>query len=144
MTEKPFSSSQKQDAGKVPMALIDPYAMQELAHVLKFGATKYSPNGWRKGIEWTRTVSALLRHVYKFLDGETHDPETGLNHMAHVMCNAMFLVNFEKTHPELDDRFNSSVRRAKKTGQAEHQFVDDNESIYCRTCNYELMNGNHA
>jgi hypothetical protein len=48
---------------------------------------------------------ALLRHTFKFIRGETYDEETGLHHMAHVMCNAMFLVNWSVTHPELDDRY---------------------------------------
>jgi hypothetical protein len=99
------SQEQKKDAGKVRMELIDPYAMEQLAAVLTFGATKYEANGWRKGIAWMRTCGALLRHTFKFIRGETYDEETGLHHMAHVMCNAMFLVNWSVTHPELDDRY---------------------------------------
>lgn len=106
------NQEQKKDAGKVPFDLLDPLALTELARVLEFGAAKYSPNGWRKGIEWSRTVAAILRHVMAFQSGDTHDPETGLNHMAHIMCNAMFLVNYETTHPELDDRIKSDLRDA--------------------------------
>lgn len=102
--------NQKQDAGKVRMELLDPYAMSQLAAVLTFGAEKYEANGWRKGIEWTRTVGAMLRHLTAFMGGETHDPETGLPHTAHIMCNAMFLTNWIITHPELDDRPVSDLR----------------------------------
>lgn len=110
-------TSQKQDQGKVPLHLLDPVALEELARVLEFGAKKYSPNGWRKGVEWTRTLSALKRHVAEFEKGITHDPETGLNHMAHAMCNAMFLVNWETTHPEKDDRYESDLRVVHTTTQ---------------------------
>ena len=96
--------TQKKDAGKPRMELLDPLALTQLAEVLTFGAQKYEADGWRKGIEWSRTVGALLRHTTKFMSGETYDEETGLHHMAHVMCNAMFLVNWATTHPELDDR----------------------------------------
>lgn len=98
------NQEQKKDAGKVRMDLLDPYALEQLAQVLTFGAEKYEANGWRKGIAWMRTVGALLRHTFAFMQGQTYDPETGLHHMAHVMCNAMFLVNWSETHPELDDR----------------------------------------
>ena len=95
----------KKDAGKPPMELVDPYAIQQLARVLEFGANKYAPNQWRGGIEWTRVTAAVLRHTFAFLDGETFDQETGLHHMAHVMCEAMFLVNFVQTHRDMDDRY---------------------------------------
>jgi len=40
-----------------------------------------------------------------FNDGEDKDPESGLSHLAHSLCCLMFLLEFEKTHPELDDRY---------------------------------------
>lgn len=96
----------KKDAGKLPMELLSPVAMEELAKVLAFGAKKYSANGWRKSSpSFTRILAAVLRHTFSYLGGETHDPETGLSHMAHVMTEAMFLVELEKTKPQLDDRY---------------------------------------
>lgn len=94
----------KADAEKPRMDLISPIAVVELARVLTHGATKYEANNWRRGLAWTRIISAILRHTFAYLGGQTHDPETGLSHMAHVMCNAMFLVEFERTRPEFDDR----------------------------------------
>lgn len=94
----------KFDGGKPRMELISPYAIEELAKVLTFGAKKYADRNWEQGFAWSRAIAAVLRHSFAYLRGETHDPETGLSHMAHVLCEAMFLVHFEKTHPSLDDR----------------------------------------
>jgi hypothetical protein len=95
----------KLDQGKEPMALLSPEALIQLTKVLEFGAKKYSANGWRTGMSYTRILSALLRHVFRYLAGETVDPETGLSHIAHAMCNCMFLLEYEKSHPEFDDRY---------------------------------------
>jgi len=46
----------------------------------------------------------VLRHVYAYADGETLDLETGISHAAHARCGLAFLLDFEKEHPELDDR----------------------------------------
>jgi hypothetical protein len=46
-----------------------------------------------------------MRHLHAFNDGEDKDPESGLSHLAHASCCLMFLLEFEKTHQELDDRY---------------------------------------
>ena len=94
------------------MDLISSKAMVELAKVLTFGAKKYASHNWRQGLEWSRVIAAIMRHTTAYNDGETLDPETGLSHMAHVLCEAMFLLEFEQTHPELDDRY--KVQGAKE------------------------------
>src|SRR3990172_13351912 len=44
------TSGLKHDSAKPMMNLLDAYAMEQLALVLTFGAAKYAPNNWRKGI----------------------------------------------------------------------------------------------
>jgi hypothetical protein len=100
----PQSGGVKHDGERPRMDLISPIAIVALAKVLTFGAKKYESRNWEKGIAWSRCIAAILRHTFAFLGGQTHDPETGINHMAHVLCNAQFLVEFEVTHPEFDDR----------------------------------------
>lgn len=96
----------KKDAGKPPMELISSIAAVLLAKVLGFGAKKYSANGWRKiDLHFTRILAAILRHTFARLRGEVNDPETGLPHSAHIMCEAMFLCELEVTRPELDDTY---------------------------------------
>jgi hypothetical protein len=99
------NSAIKNDQGKVPLSLLSTTALMEIAKVLEFGKEKYAADNWRKGFMWRRTLDAALRHLLAFNDGEDKDPETGLSHLAHLGCNIMFLLEFEQTHPEMDDRY---------------------------------------
>lgn len=94
------------DQGKPPLALLSRLALEDTAHVLAFGAEKYEPHNWRKGISWTSIMNSALRHLMAFNDGEDLDPESGLSHLAHAMCDVMFLLEY--THEEEtpnDDRW---------------------------------------
>jgi hypothetical protein len=84
----------KYDSGKPRFGLIPPYAIEEVAKVLTVGAQKYSPNNW-KYVEngQARYVDAMSRHLNSFIKGESTDPETGLHHLAHAICCAMFIVD---------------------------------------------------
>jgi hypothetical protein len=95
----------KYDSEKAPMALLDRSWLEETAKVLGFGARKYAAHNWRGGIEYSRLVSAALRHLHAFNDGEDIDPESGLSHLAHASCCLMFLANMKATRPDLDDRY---------------------------------------
>jgi hypothetical protein len=93
----------KFDKEKVRLDLIDPIALEGLAAVLTFGAKKYDAHNWRNGLSYSRLIAALLRHTFAILRGESTDPESGLPHIDHVQCCAMFLSNMMKTRPDMDD-----------------------------------------
>lgn len=95
----------KFDAGKPRMDLVDADALEELARVLDFGAHKYAEHNWRKGIKLSRLLAAAGRHLFAIVRGEDKDPETGLQHAAHLMCCAMFLIWTIKHKPDMDDRW---------------------------------------
>lgn len=95
----------KLDADKAPLHLVDRLATENLARVLGFGAKKYEPNNWRKGISRTRLLAAAMRHIMADLDGEEMDPESGLPHIDHAACCLMFASNLRTTRPDLDDRY---------------------------------------
>jgi hypothetical protein len=59
---------------------------------------------WEQGFQWSRTYAALQRHLMAWWAGENTDDESGQSHLAHAMCNLMFLMEFENTHGERDDR----------------------------------------
>ena len=103
--EMPTGSALKFDDGKMPFHLLSTEAMNQTAAVLAFGAEKYAEHNWRKGFVWSRPLSAAMRHITAFNAGEDKDPESGLSHLAHAACCIMFLLEFEKTHKELDDRY---------------------------------------
>lgn len=95
----------KFDQGKPRTDLISAVAILELSKVLEFGARKYADHNWRKGMKWSRLLGAALRHILSFMSGESKDPETGLSHLAHAFCCLMFLLEYEVTHKNLDDRY---------------------------------------
>ena len=94
----------KNDASKVRLDLLPVRPILDVGQVLTFGAVKYQPRNWEKGFSWSRPYAAALRHLFAWWAGETYDKETGLNHLAHALCEIMFLLEFSYTHPELDDR----------------------------------------
>jgi len=87
---------------------IDPRAALELARVYGFGERKYARYNYLKGYKWSLTVDALFRHLFAFLDREDNDPESGLNHMAHVAWHALTLLAFSLRGIGEDDRFKAN------------------------------------
>ena len=92
--------------GKHPLSMVleAKHALDGCASVLQFGAAKYARGNWHKGLNHTEVVDSLVRHLSAYLAGEDNDPESGLRHVDHIMCNALFLAEGTITHPELDDR----------------------------------------
>lgn len=97
----------KHDQEKVRVDLLSSIALVEIGRVLTFGAKKYDAHNWRGGILWSRVLGATLRHLLAFMGGQDKDPETGLSHLAHAGCCIMFLLEYEATHKNLDDRYKS-------------------------------------
>jgi hypothetical protein len=70
------------------------------------GAKKYAERNWEKGLPWSNPFNSARRHMDKWLDGEDIDPDpvTQAHHLIAAIWNLVALVEFSKTHPELDDR----------------------------------------
>lgn len=94
----------KCDMGKPRMDLLPPGPLVEVAKVLSYGAEKYAAHNWEKGLEWSRVYAAIQRHLNAFWSGEDKDLETTLPHLAHAVCNGLMLLEYMRSHPELDDR----------------------------------------
>jgi hypothetical protein len=100
----------KHDAGKLRFDLIPASTSKALAEVLTHGAKEYTDENWRNGFNWKRVYGATQRHLNKWFDPTEPDTDedgprpSHLNHLKHALCNIAFLIEFERTHPELDDR----------------------------------------
>lgn len=98
----------KYDTGKPNLALIPPEVLEESSIVMGFGVEKYGMHNWRYDGHNTlhsRTYASLQRHLNAYWRGEDIDPESGQRHLAHAMCQLMFLMVETKEHPEMDDRY---------------------------------------
>lgn len=92
------------DADKLRYDLLPTSALEELTKIITMGAKKYAPRNWEKGMNWSRCIASLKRHLAEFEKGVDYDSESGLLHIAHVMCNAAFLTEYYRIHPQGDDR----------------------------------------
>jgi hypothetical protein len=89
-------------------ALLPSEALEEIARVYDFGARKYAAHNWRKGYEWNKSFSALMRHMWAFWRGEDLDPESGLSHIAHAGFHVLGLLSFwldRNKYGKFDDRY---------------------------------------
>lgn len=83
----------KHDEGKPRYDLIPPFALDLVAQVMTYGATKYGERNWEKGLKPERLFAALMRHSWAWMRGETIDPETKLPHLAHAAASVMMLID---------------------------------------------------
>lgn len=110
--------------GKLQWSLVDFESLEPLVEVLEFGAEKYAPNNWKKGLPITKTMESLLRHAFAYLSGEDNDPESGASHIGHIMCNAMFITHMTENKPEFDDRL---IKDQPKVDDSEDALLSRNE-----------------
>jgi len=94
-----------ESASKPRLDLLPPPAIEAIAEVLTFGASKYGANNWCRGARWGRYYAALLRHIFAWYRGQDLDPETGLSHLAHAACCLVFLMEYQRNGWGADDRF---------------------------------------
>lgn len=85
--------------GKIDYTLVPLEALSEEAKVWQMGEQKYGRDNWQKlwGEDTVNVVLAsLLRHAYAIQSGQSHDEESGLQHAAHIRCNAAMLIKYFK------------------------------------------------
>lgn len=89
---------------KIRFDLLPIIPLVEVAKVFTFGAATYGDRNWEAGFSWSRCIGSIWRHLTKWIMGENHDDESGLNHLAHVIANCMFLLQYTYTKSGTDDR----------------------------------------
>ncbi len=84
----------KDDQGKARLDLLPFRALERVARVLEYGATKYGEDNWRT-VEHAerRYVAAALRHLFAFARGERRDADSGEPHLAHAAACVLFLLD---------------------------------------------------
>lgn len=127
---KPFeetrtTSSAGGEKGVKPerMSLIPVEALEIMGRLYGFGAEKYAAHNWRKGYEWSKSYDALQRHAGAFWRGEDLDEETGLPHLAGVVFHAFALMIYMEEHPEFDDRYTTTIKKAEESESSADKFA---------------------
>lgn len=120
----------KYDAGKLRFDLLSSLALNELVGVLTHGAAKYEDHNWRKGIPLSRLLAASHRHLNAIMGGEDIDTESGYPHAAHLMCNAMFIIEQGILRQEFDDRWKPPLSpRLQKIVNHLMNYIGDEEDL---------------
>lgn len=104
MSDNNQDSGDRFNEGKLKWSLVSWKALEPMVKVLMFGAKKYAAFNWQKGLSYTEVCESLLRHVHAFLEGEDNDPESKIEHVGHILCNAMFLSYMFLFKKNKDDR----------------------------------------
>lgn len=90
--------SLRYNEGKLKWSLIHYESMEPMVRVLEFGLKKYKIDNWKIGLDKKENLESMMRHLTRIMDGEEIDPDSGLPHMGHIQCGAMFHNFFN--HPK--------------------------------------------
>ena len=99
-------TAQKFDQAKIPLDLVPPDALLEVAKGMQYGAKKYGRFNYRKpGFSHHRLCAAALRHINAHVRNEDIDSESGNSHLSHATAALMMLIqNIHDGNIE-DDRY---------------------------------------
>ena len=135
-----MSEARRYNTGKLRWMLMDFEAMEPMIRVLMYGAHKYtifegkdgkhirgvdiSPeeakglkiiesgsDNWKAGLDYVQLLECNQRHQNAIARGEDIDPESGLPHIGHKMCNDMFLSWMMLHRPDLDNRYSTLQKK---------------------------------
>jgi hypothetical protein len=114
-----MTAGRKDDAGKTRLDLVPPELVFAVGRVLSFGAAKYEPRNWERGMSWGRVFAALMRHLWAWWGCKgpaTHsflfsdlDDETEYSHLWHAACCLSFLIAYEERDIGTDDRSDEEI-----------------------------------
>jgi hypothetical protein len=94
-----------QDEQRVLLHLIPSPALIETAKALMDGARKYGAYNWREeGVGASTYLSAAMRHLRSYLDGERDAKDSGVHHLGHAMACLAILLDAEAVGNLVDDR----------------------------------------
>jgi hypothetical protein len=125
----------KNDQDKDPWHLAPWDAFRAIVDILHYGAIKYEPRNWEKGMEWSRPYSALMRHMSAWWEGERCDPESGKPHLWHAGCCIVFLIAYEIREIGKDNRPKTTIPEpviVKPTASAEPISAEEFTKMFAR------------
>lgn len=107
MKKKKLGTNPKDLLGskKPPIHLVPPASLIYQALGMDDGATKYGPYNWRDNkVIATIYVSACMRHLLQWLDGEELAKDSKKPHLAHAISCIGIIIDALETGNLIDDR----------------------------------------
>lgn len=88
-----FSTGAKRgsQAGKCRPDLTSPFAAERKGHVSARGAEHYGDRNWEKGMNFSRVLASICRHLMGYMQGDTSE-----DHLAQLGWNVDALLHFEE------------------------------------------------
>ena len=84
--------------GKGRCDLLPACALIRLSKHYEAGARKYEDRNWEKGIPISVMIDSAMRHLLKYMDGQTDE-----DHLAAVAWNILGAMWMEEKRPDLQD-----------------------------------------
>lgn len=84
--------------GKGRMDLLPMCALIRLSQHFERGSVKYGDRNWEKGIPLHSYMDSALRHIVKYMDGQTDE-----DHLCAAAWNLMCAMWTEEKRPDLQD-----------------------------------------
>lgn len=98
---------------KPNLHLVPPVLIIHVAKAMENGSKKFGPANWRKNkVKGTIYISACLRHLMAYSDGEEHAKDSGVHHLAHAAACLGILLDAKETGNLIDDRPTPGVAAA--------------------------------
>lgn len=109
-----IASAIKSDSDKLDLSMLPPEGLEEATKAFMDGMKKYGRHQYRSGMEWSRLVSAMMRHINQFNKGEDRASDSGVHHLGHVIANCMMLLDYYYNNLGTDNRRTHSTKQDKK------------------------------
>ena len=106
------NSGDKPDGFKIRYDLMPTFPQAQVAYCFTVGLATHPEDDWRKGMNYSRLVGAMERHLALFKSGEDRDPQFHQHHLAAVSACAFILMEYQHTGAGEDDRHMSDLRSA--------------------------------
>lgn len=105
MNEKPSNPKDAIATNKTPIHLVSSIATIYASIAQYLGNVKYGAWNWRgAGIRYSIYYSALMRHMFRWWNGEENDPADGTPHLANALCCLNIIIEGMYMKNAADDR----------------------------------------
>jgi len=129
--------------GKGRMDLLQMRALIEISKVLEAGASKYAARNWEQGIKLSSYIDSGLRHLARFLKGDSDEP-----HLAQACWNLLCCLDTgvrisEGILPkELNDLPTElhNIPWTLDSPKCHHTVTSDGNCLYCGKPLKEIVN----